>query len=77
MYIGGVFANDPTIFVLGEIQFKFGEFNVNGSEHQIANQSFPLELQFLHYNPSVGSSVEKARGKTDGILALSIMFEVS
>ncbi|BFZ19872.1 hypothetical protein BsWGS_22911 [Bradybaena similaris] len=69
---GGPLLED-TEYELSEIRFHWGKDCDRGSEHLVNHKSFPMEIQFVHWNSRIYSSIEKAVGNKHG-LAIVAMF---
>ncbi|XP_033754979.1 carbonic anhydrase-related protein-like isoform X1 [Pecten maximus] len=63
-------------FELSEIRFHWGSSNSRGSEHRVNGKAFPMEVQFIHWNASLYSSMEDACGKPDGTAAVCLFVQI-
>ncbi|XP_035824520.1 carbonic anhydrase [Aplysia californica] len=70
---GGGFTDT---FKVAQFHFHWGRTSVQGSEHLISSQAFPMELHIVHYN-SKYSDLGEALKHADGVAVLGFMYEVS
>lgn len=60
-------------FTLNSVHFYWSNDNSNNySVHQIDNETFPLEIHFVHLNTAY-TNLEEALTKPDGLLILAVM----
>ncbi|XP_020282731.1 carbonic anhydrase-related protein 10 [Pseudomyrmex gracilis] len=60
-----------------EIYIHYGLDNAHGSEHQINNYAFPAEIQVYGYNAELYHNMSEAQHKSQGLVAISLMVQVS
>ncbi|GFS84745.1 putative carbonic anhydrase-like protein 2 [Nephila pilipes] len=60
-----------------EVLLHYGRTDDRGSEHTIAGHAFPGELQILAYNNQLYDSMAEAMPKTQGIVAVTVMFQLA
>lgn len=72
-------VNGPLIYTytLSHLTFHYGKDNSKGSEHTINGTQFPGEIQFYAYNSHLYSSFEEASSRANGILAVSVLLQIS
>jgi len=79
-------SSKPTINVTGgplsykyefhQMLLHFGLSDEVGSEHTIANKSFPAELQIFSFNTQLYSTYSEALDSPNGIVALSVLIQI-
>jgi carbonic anhydrase len=65
----------PGVYVLYGIVFHFGISTSSGSEHSVDGQSYPLEIQLLHFN-NLYSNSSQASMHPQGLAAISVLVQV-
>jgi len=71
---GGGFEENQ--YQLLQFHFHWGSDSTQGSEHTVDGAMYPLELHFVHYDPSYGS-VNEALAHGDGLAVIGVIFEIS
>ncbi|KAK3099141.1 hypothetical protein FSP39_000069 [Pinctada imbricata] len=56
-----------------EIKVHFGIEDKLGSEHQVANKSFPIEIQVYGFNSEIYKNYSQAKHSPYGLIAVSIL----
>ncbi|CAG5130179.1 unnamed protein product, partial [Candidula unifasciata] len=72
---GGPLLED-TEYELSEIRFHWGKDSDRGSEHLVNHKSFPMEIQFVHWNSHIYNSIEEAVGSRHGIAIVAMFGQV-
>ena len=67
----------PHKYKLSQLHFHWGQTNKEGSEHKLANNSFPMELHLVHYK-AIHSNIKQAiqEGAPDSLAVLAVFFQV-
>ncbi|GAU97944.1 hypothetical protein RvY_09162 [Ramazzottius varieornatus] len=60
-----------------EIQLHWGSSEKKGSEHLLRGQAFPGELQIFAFNNALYSNLSQAEVGTHGLLAISVLLQIS
>ncbi|XP_018613394.2 carbonic anhydrase-related protein-like isoform X1 [Scleropages formosus] len=63
-------------YELHEVRFHWGKENQRGSEHTVNFKAFPMELQLIHWNSTLFSSIEEALGHKHGVLIVALFVQV-
>lgn len=63
-------------YILGKGDIYWSLEDKYGAQHSLDGQTYPLEMQLVHYLKSAGS-IENGAKQTDGIIVTSILFEIS
>ncbi|XP_066911154.1 uncharacterized protein [Clytia hemisphaerica] len=63
-------------YELAQFHFHWGINDTQGSEHTVDGKEYPLEVHFVHYNRKYGN-ISAAVEKSDGLLVLGYLFEIS
>jgi len=68
----------PHKYKLSQLHFHWGQTNEEGSEHKLANNSFPMELHLVHYK-AIHSNIKQAiqEGAPDSLAVLAVFFQVA
>ena len=74
-YITGAGMSPLKQYVLASIDFRLALYNSAGSEHTVNGTSYPLELQFVHYDSNLGS-FDEALNDTGSIVVVSSFFQI-
>ncbi|KAH9515190.1 Carbonic anhydrase IX, partial [Bulinus truncatus] len=72
IYAGGL----PEYYIAKQLNFHWGENAARGSEHQVDSQSFPMELNIVHYRKSL-KNFTAAASEYHGLAVLGFFFEIS
>uniref|UniRef100_A0A0B6Y957 Alpha-carbonic anhydrase domain-containing protein n=1 Tax=Arion vulgaris TaxID=1028688 RepID=A0A0B6Y957_9EUPU len=67
---------DDSEYELFEIRFHWGKDCDRGSEHLVNQKSFPMEIQFVHWNTRLYNSKEEAIGRKHGIAIVSMFGQI-
>ncbi|XP_038836226.1 carbonic anhydrase-related protein 10-like [Salvelinus namaycush] len=62
---------------LEEIRLHFGSEDGQGSEHLLNGQSFPAEVQLIHYNQELYANYSEAAKSPNGVAIVSIFIKIS
>ncbi|CAB1341838.1 unnamed protein product [Coregonus sp. 'balchen'] len=62
---------------LEEIRLHFGSEDSQGSEHLLNGQTFPAEVQLIHYNQELYANYSEAAKSPNGIAIVSIFIKIS
>ncbi|KAG8181908.1 hypothetical protein JTE90_007788 [Oedothorax gibbosus] len=60
-----------------ELLLHYGRSDDRGSEHTISGHAFPAELQILGYNNQLYDNMSEAMPKTQGVIGIAILFQIS
>uniref|UniRef100_A0A8C9WVB4 Carbonic anhydrase VIII n=1 Tax=Scleropages formosus TaxID=113540 RepID=A0A8C9WVB4_SCLFO len=63
-------------YELHEVRFHWGKENQRGSEHTVNFKAFPMELQLIHWNSTLFSSIEEALGHKHGVLIVALFVQI-
>ncbi|KAL7287393.1 hypothetical protein TKK_0018508 [Trichogramma kaykai] len=63
------------LYELAQIHFHWGPDNTAGSEHTVANQSFPLEMHLVHWKKSY-ENISEAMLHDDGLAVIGYLMSV-
>ncbi|ODN02452.1 Carbonic anhydrase 7 [Orchesella cincta] len=74
--IAGMDEDWKFVYVLAKADLFWSMDNNYGAQHAVGKQTFPFELQLVHYKKSLGSLTSAAAEK-HGILVLSVLFEAA
>jgi hypothetical protein len=64
-------------YTLSHLMFHHGKDINKGSEHTLSGFRFPGEIQFYAYNSHLYSSFEEAASHANGIVAVSVLLQLS
>jgi len=67
-----------TTYRLAQIHFHWGSIDTTGSEHTIANKSYPMEMHLVHFkneHPDILAALEDASANT--LAVLGIFFQIT
>lgn len=73
LLVGGLFKS---AYVFEQIHFHWGRHSGEGTEHQIGNRRFDLEMHIVHRNAKY-PNITAASEFPDGIVAIGILARVS
>ncbi|XP_076352218.1 carbonic anhydrase-related protein 10-like [Tachypleus tridentatus] len=59
-----------------EVHLHFGSSEEFGSEHSVAGQTFPAEVQILGFNSDLYRNISEAETKSHGIVGIAILIQV-
>ncbi|XP_076321120.1 carbonic anhydrase-related protein 10-like isoform X1 [Tachypleus tridentatus] len=59
-----------------EVHVHFGSSENFGSEHTVAGQSFPAEVQILGFNSDLYKNISEAVTKSQGIVGMALLIQV-
>ncbi|XP_043944814.1 carbonic anhydrase-related protein 10-like [Protopterus annectens] len=62
---------------LEEVLLHFGSEDGHGSEHQFNKQTFPAEVQLVHYNEELYSNVTDASRSPNGLAVITLFVKVT
>ncbi|CAL8069249.1 unnamed protein product [Orchesella dallaii] len=74
--IAGMDEDWKFVYVLAKADLFWSMDNNYGAQHAVGKQTFPFELQLVHYKKGL-ESLDKAAPTKHGILVLSILFEAA
>lgn len=63
-------------YSVSHLRLHFGERDLQGSEHTIANYAFPAELQIYGYNAQLYRNFTQAATQVYGVVALAVFVQV-
>lgn len=64
-------------YQLAVIRFHWGNDNSSGSEHSIDGQSYPLEVQLIHWNKDLYKNIGEAMTGENGMCIIALLCQVS
>ncbi|XP_059156674.1 carbonic anhydrase-related protein-like [Physella acuta] len=67
---------DGSEYELSEIRFHWGKDCDRGSEHLVNHKAFPMEIQFVHWNSKLYTSIEDAVGSRHGIAIVAMFGQI-
>ncbi|XP_066977307.1 carbonic anhydrase-related protein 10-like [Macrobrachium rosenbergii] len=63
-------------YSVSHLRLHFGERDLQGSEHTIANYAFPAELQIYGYNSQLYTNFSQAASQVYGVVAVAILIQL-
>ncbi|XP_076036717.1 carbonic anhydrase-related protein 10-like isoform X2 [Oratosquilla oratoria] len=63
-------------YTVTHLRIHFGEREAQGSEHTLANQAFPAELQIYGYNSQLYRNFSQASNQVYGVAAVAILIRL-
>ncbi|XP_022240867.1 putative carbonic anhydrase-like protein 1 isoform X2 [Limulus polyphemus] len=61
---------------VAEVHLHFGSTEKFGSEHTVAGQTFPAEVQILGYNADLYKNISEAVTKSQGIVGIALLIQM-
>ncbi|XP_013790300.2 putative carbonic anhydrase-like protein 2, partial [Limulus polyphemus] len=61
---------------VNEVHLHFGSSEKAGSEHTVAGQTFPAEVQILGFNSDLYENISEAVTKSQGIIGIALLVQV-
>ncbi|XP_045118657.1 carbonic anhydrase-related protein 10-like [Portunus trituberculatus] len=63
-------------YTVSHLRLHFGERDLQGSEHTIANHAFPAELQVYGYNAQLYRNFTQAASQVYGVVAIAVLVQL-
>ncbi|XP_071530807.1 carbonic anhydrase-related protein 10-like [Panulirus ornatus] len=63
-------------YSVSHLRLHFGERDLQGSEHTIANYAFPAELQIYGYNVQLYRNFSQAASQVYGVVAIAVLVQL-
>ncbi|XP_069995698.1 carbonic anhydrase-related protein 10-like [Penaeus vannamei] len=63
-------------YSISHLRMHFGERDLQGSEHTIANYAFPAELQIYGYNAQLYRNFSQAASQVYGVVAIAVLVQL-
>ena len=72
-----VYIINKTVFRFEFLQchWHWGSSDIQGSEHRLDGEAFPMELHLVHWNTKY-DNVEEAVNKKDGLAVIAFLYQV-
>ncbi|XP_037791571.1 carbonic anhydrase-related protein 10-like [Penaeus monodon] len=64
------------IYSVSHLRLHFGERDLQGSEHTLANYAFPAELQIYGYNSQLYRNFSQAESQVYGVVAIAVLVQL-
>ncbi|XP_042859158.1 carbonic anhydrase-related protein 10-like, partial [Penaeus japonicus] len=64
------------VYTVSHLRLHFGERDLQGSEHTVANYAFPAELQIYGFNAQLYRNFSQAASQVYGVVGVAVMVQL-